>query len=256
MNGPTSADSVAGAASPRRGGVIGKVVVVLLIAGALAAAWRFGLFDLLSLETLRARRHELLAFVAAHRFAALALFIGVYALATLFALPGVLWITIAGGFLFGLATGALATALGATLGATGLFLAARHLFADALARRAGAFLNRLEAGFKRNAISYLLSLRLIPVVPFFIANIAPAFLGARTTTFVATTFIGILPGVLAYTWIGAGLGAVFDAGGEPDLASFAGQLAPAFIALGLLSLAPVIVGRFRAKSKPANDAKD
>ncbi|MGE0595336.1 MAG: TVP38/TMEM64 family protein, partial [Hyphomonadaceae bacterium] len=123
--------------------MIGKVVIVLLIAGALAAAWRFGLFDLLSLETLRARRHELLAFVAAHRFAALALFIGVYALATLFALPGVLWITIAGGFLFDLATGALATALGATLGATGLFLAARHLFADALARRAGAFLNRL-----------------------------------------------------------------------------------------------------------------
>lgn len=254
MNTPTSADSSVG--SPRRGGMVAKVVMVLLIAGALIAAWRFGLFDLLSLETLRARRHELLAFVAAHRFAALALFIGVYALATLFALPGVLWITIAGGFLFGLATGALATALGATLGATGLFLAARHLFAEALARRAGAFLARLEAGFKRNAISYLLSLRLIPVVPFFIANIAPAFLGARTTTFVATTFVGILPGVVAYTWIGAGLGAVFDAGGEPDLASFASQLAPAFIALGLLSLAPVIVGRFRAKSKPESDAKD
>lgn len=254
MNGPTSADSTVAAA--RRGGTVGKVALVLLIAGALIAAWRFGLFDLLSLETLRARRHDLLGFVAAHRFAALALFIGVYALATLFALPGVLWITIAGGFLFGLATGALATALGATLGATGLFLAARHLFAEALARRAGAFLTRLEAGFKRNAISYLLSLRLIPIVPFFIANIAPAFLGARTTTFVATTFIGILPGVVAYTWIGAGLGAVFDAGGEPDLASFASQLAPAFIALGLLSLAPVIAGRFRAKSKPESDAKD
>ncbi len=254
MNGPTSADSTVAAA--RRGSTVGKVALVLLIAGALIAAWRFGLFDLLSLETLRARRHDLLGFVAAHRFAALALFIGVYALATLFALPGVLWITIAGGFLFGLATGALATALGATLGATGLFLAARHLFAEALARRAGAFLTRLEAGFKRNAISYLLSLRLIPIVPFFIANIAPAFLGARTTTFVATTFIGILPGVVAYTWIGAGLGAVFDAGGEPDLASFASQLAPAFIALGLLSLAPVIAGRFRAKSRPESDAKD
>ncbi|MGD9967577.1 MAG: TVP38/TMEM64 family protein [Hyphomonadaceae bacterium] len=236
--------------------MIAKVIIVVLIAGALAAAWRFGLFDLLSLETLRARRHDLLAFVTAHRFASLAIFIGIYALATLFALPGVLWITIAGGFLFGLATGALATALGATLGATGLFLAARHLFADALARRAGAFLSRLEAGFQRNAISYLLSLRLIPIVPFFIANIAPAFLGVRTTTFVATTFIGILPGVVAYTWIGAGLGAVFDAGGEPDLASFARQMAPALVALGLLSLAPVIVGRFRTKSKPANDAKD
>ena len=254
MNSPTSAESTI--AAPRRGGIAGKVAIVLLIAAALAAAWRFGLFDLLSLETLRARRHELLAFVTAHRFVALALFIGVYALATLFALPGVLWITIAGGFLFGLVTGALATALGATLGATALFLAARHLFADALRRRAGAFLTRLEAGFQQNAVSYLLSLRLIPIVPFFIANIAPAFLGARTTTFVATTFIGILPGVVAYTWIGAGLGAVFDAGGEPDLASFASQLAPAFIALALLSLAPVVVSRFRAKSKAANEARD
>ncbi|HCK85370.1 MAG TPA: TVP38/TMEM64 family protein [Hyphomonadaceae bacterium] len=254
MNSRTGAESPSGGL-PRRGRLVWRLALAALIVAVLAAAWRFGLFDLLSLETLRERREALLGFVAAHRYAALALFIGVYALATLFALPGVLWITIAGGFLFGLATGALATAVGATLGATGLFLAARYLFAGALRRRAGGFLDRLEAGFQRNAISYLLSLRLIPIVPFFVANIAPAFLGVRTTTFVATTFVGILPGVVAYTWIGAGLGAIFDAGGAPDLASFARQLAPAFIALGLLSLAPVIIGRFRTKPS-STDVKD
>lgn len=229
--------------------------LALAIAVCIFLAWRAGVFDLLSLETLQRRRGELTAFVEAHRVLAYAIFVAIYALATLFALPGVLWITIAGGFLFGLAGGTLATSVGATIGATGLFLAARYLFADFFRRRAGRFLQRVEAGFQRNAISYLLSMRFIPIVPFFIANIAPAFLGVRTPLFVITTFVGILPGVIAYTWIGAGLGAAFDAGESPDLATFARQLLPAFAALGALSLAPVIVRLFRAKSPASSETK-
>lgn len=229
--------------------------LVFVVGVCLFMAWRAGLFEFLSLETLQHRRGELTAFVAAHRILAYAIFVAIYALATLFALPGVLWITIAGGFLFGLVGGSLATTVGATIGATGLFLAARYLFADFFRRRAGSFLQRVEAGFQRNAVSYLLSMRFIPIVPFFIANIAPAFLGVRTPLFVITTFVGILPGVIAYTWIGAGLGAAFDAGESPDLATFARQLLPAFAALGALSLAPVIVRLFRAKSPASSETK-
>ncbi len=228
-----------------------RVLIVVLVLGAAFAAWRAGVFNLLSLETLRDRREELTAFVAAHRTLSFAAFVAVYALATMLALPGVLWITIAGGFLFGLAGGAVGTSLGATLGATILFLMARYLFAEALRRRAGPFLQRFEAGFQRNAVSYLLSMRLIPVVPFFIANIAPAFLGVRTPLFVAMTFVGILPGVIAYTWIGAGLGAAFDAGQTPDFATFARQLAPAFAVLGALALAPVLIRWLRPKRAEA-----
>ncbi len=239
------------AGAARRGGLAGRVIVVVVIAAAAAAAWRFGVLDYLNLETLRARREELTTFVAANRAAAFAAFIGVYVLATALAIPGALWITIAGGFLFGLVGGSAATTIGATLGATVLFLLARYLLADALRARAGPFLKRIEAGFQESPVSYLLTLRLIPVVPFFIANIAPAFVGARLPTFVLTTAIGILPGVIAYTWIGAGLGAAFDSGRDPDLAAFARQLAPAFIALAALAIAPAVFRRFAKTSKPA-----
>jgi uncharacterized membrane protein YdjX (TVP38/TMEM64 family) len=233
-------------------GRIGRLVILAVAIAAVFIAWRAGAFDLLSLEALRDRRGQLTAFVAAHRALAFAAFILIYAMATMLALPGVLWITIAGGFLFGLGGGVAGTSLGATLGATGLFLMARYLFADGLRRRAGPFLTRFEAGFQRNAVSYLLSMRLIPVVPFFIANIAPAFLGARTSAFVVTTFVGILPGVIAYTWIGAGLGAAFDAGQTPDFSTFARQLGPAFAVLGVLALAPIFINWLRSRRGDLN----
>lgn len=236
------------AARDRRG-VFGRLALLALLGMALFAAWRFGAFDYLNFEALRAQREALSAFVADHRILAFLGFIAVYALMTTLAFPGAFWITILGGYLFGLAGGAVATTIGATLGAVALFLIARYLLADTLRARAGPFLKRLEAGFKDNAVSYLLTLRLVPVVPFFIANIAPAFLGARLTTFAWTTAVGIIPGVIAYTWIGAGLGAAFDAGQAPDVAAFARELAPAFIALAALALAPAIYRQFtRPKS--------
>ncbi|MGE0597294.1 MAG: TVP38/TMEM64 family protein [Hyphomonadaceae bacterium] len=252
-----SGEEGAGAhAKPRRAHRLGQVALIAVLALALGLAWRAGVFDLLSFETLRGRRAELLAFVADNRALAVAAFIGLYALVTWLAIPGALWITIAGGFLFGLPGGVAATSIGATLGATALFLSARYLFADALRRRAAGFLQRFQDGFQRNAVFYLLTIRFAPIVPFFIANIAPALLGVRLSTFAATTFVGILPGVAAYSWVGAGLGATFDAGQTPDLARFARELAPAFLALAVLSLAPVIVGRIRAKTPAKADSKE
>lgn len=233
--------------TPARRGIIGRIALVAVLAIALFAAWRFGVFDYLNFEALRAQREDLSAFVAAHQILAFAGFIAVYIVVTTLAFPGAFWVTILGGYLFGLVGGAVATTIGATLGATALFVIARYLLADTLRARAGPFLKRLEAGFKDNAISYLLTLRLVPVVPFFIANVAPAFLGARLTTFIWTTAIGIIPGVIAYTWIGAGLGAAFDAGEAPDVAAFARELAPAFIALALLAIAPAIYRQFKRR---------
>lgn len=234
-----------------RPSVLGRLAVLAILGAGLFAAWRFGVLDYLNLEALRAQRQTLTAFVAANWIAAFAAFIVIYALATTLALPGALWITILGGYLFGLAAGALATTIGATLGATALFLIARYVLADALRARAGPFLQRVEAGFNENAVSYLLTLRLVPIVPFFIANIAPAFVGARLSTFVVTTAIGIIPGVLAYTWIGSGLGAAFDAGETLDIAAFAQQLTPAFAALALLAIAPVIYRWLRNRKSGA-----
>lgn len=231
---------------PKSGGWLRFLPLLVIVAG-LGLAIALGLHKQLSFETLRAQRETLTAFVAAQPVAAVAIFLGVYIAFTALMIPGALWITIAGGFLFGLAGGTAATAVGATLGATLLFLVARTSLGEPLRRRAGPFLKRLEAGFQENPFSYMLTLRFLPVVPFPVANIAPAVLGAKLPDYVITTALGILPGVLAYTWIGSGLGAAFDSGEEPNIAGFAKQLLPAFFALAAVSLAPVLIKRLRRK---------
>ena len=231
---------------PKGGGWL-RFLPLLIVVGGLAAAISMGLHKQLSFETLRTQRETLTGFVAAQPVLAVASFIGVYVLFTAMMIPGALWITIAGGFLFGLAGGTAATAVGATLGATLLFLVARTSLGEPLRRRAGPFLKKLEAGFQENPFSYMLTLRFLPVVPFPVANIAPAVLGAKLPDYVITTAFGILPGVLAYTWIGSGLGAAFDSGEEPNIAGFAKQLLPAFFALAAVSLAPVLIKRLRGK---------
>jgi uncharacterized membrane protein YdjX (TVP38/TMEM64 family) len=231
---------------PKGGGLLRFLPLLVIVAG-LGAAIALGLHKQLSFETLRAQRETLTAFVAAQPVAAVAIFLGVYIAFTALMIPGALWITIAGGFLFGLAGGSAATAVGATLGATLLFLVARTSLGEPLRRRAGPFLKKLEAGFQENPFSYMLTLRFLPVVPFPVANIAPAVLGAKLPAYVITTALGILPGVVAYTWIGSGLGAAFDSGEEPNIAGFAKQLLPAFFALAAVSLAPVLIKRLRGK---------
>ena len=223
---------------------------VYLIAGGLLAGWRLGLFDYLSLQTLREQHEALRSFVEGNLLIAVAAYVIIYALSTLFMVPGALWITIAGGFLFGLAGGSAATVVGATLGASLLFLAARTAFGGMLRERAGPFLRKMEAGFHENPRSYMFALRFLPIVPFPVANIAPALLGARYPDYALTTAIGIIPGVVAYTWIGAGLGATFEAGKNPDIGAVAGNLVPAFAALAIVSLMPVIWKKFLGRKVP------
>lgn len=216
-----------------------KLWPVYMIAAVMIGAWQMGLFQYLSLDTLREQREVLTSFVSENLILAVAIFIAIYAAATLFMLPGALWITIAGGFLFGLVGGSLATIAGATLGASMLFFAAKTSIGSALRDRAGPFMAKMEAGFNENPFSYMFALRLLPVVPFPVANIAPALLGAKYREYAITTAFGIIPGVIAYTWVGSGLGATFAAGEDPNLASVARNMLPALAALGVVALIPV-----------------
>ena len=184
-------------------------------------------------------------------------FIGIYIAATAFMVPASA-LTIGGGFLFGLAVGAPATIIGATIGACILFGAAKTSLGDALKSIAGPFVSKMEKGFNENALSYLFTLRLIPLFPFAVVNIAPAILGAKFRDYFITTALGIIPGTVAYTLIGSGLrGTLLEAaekGETADVGAIVGaaasNLAPAFIALAAVAIMPTIYKKF-FKKKPA-----
>lgn len=204
--------------------------------------------DYLSFAALRDNREALLAWRDAH-YALVALgFVALYAAATALSFPGGLALTLTGGFLFGPFLGAAYAVTGATAGALAIFLAARTGLGDALRARAGGWVRRAEEGFRANEISFLLMMRLVPVIPFFAANLVPAFLGATTFNYAWTTFIGIIPGALVYASVGAGLGAVFEAGGTPDLGLiFEPRILLPLLGLAALSALPMVVRQVRRR---------
>lgn len=228
-------------------------VAALLPLAVLAAlaiiALAMGLGRYLTLDALRENRQILQAFVRDNGVAAALSYIAAYNLVVALALPGAAAVTVAGGFLFGLPVGAALTIVGATLGACLLFLAARSAFGDALRRLAGPFLRRMEDGFRKDAFNYLLFLRLVPAFPFWAVNLVPALLGVRFVPFFAATAIGIIPGTLVYSAFGAGLGQIFDSGGEVRLSDvFTPTLIGALAGLGLLALLPVALRKWRERA--------
>ena len=180
---------------------------------------------------------------------AAAAYVASYAAVVALSLPVGALFTVGGGLLFGtLAGGALAVA-GATGGAILLFLAASSALGPLLAGRAAPFLDRVRPGLQRDGFSYLLAIRLIPAVPFWLANLAPALVGMRLASFAGATFIGIMPASFVFAGIGAGVGSVLAAGGQPDLSVIwsAPVLLP-LLGLAALSLAPVIWRHWRARN--------
>lgn len=221
--------------------------VAALAAGA-ALFFALGLQRYVSFDALREHRSELMTFVAEHAALAPAFFVALYAAATALSLPGGLVLSVTGGFLFGSVYGTGLVVVGATAGAVCVFLVARTAFGNVLRRRLnGGALERMAEGFRENAFSYLLVLRLVPLFPFFVVNLAPAFLGVSLRTYALATSIGIVPGAFVFASVGAGLGDVFDMGGT---FSAAGLLTPkimtALVGLAVLSLAPVAYKRFKA----------
>jgi uncharacterized membrane protein YdjX (TVP38/TMEM64 family) len=219
-----------------------------LVAG-FAAFFAFGLHRYLTFETLRAHRADLIEWVAARPVLAPVAYMAVYAVVVAFSLPGAAVLTVTGGFLFGTVLGAAYAVVGATIGAVVVFLAARTALGGILRAKTGGAIKRMEDGFREDAFSYLLVLRLVPLFPFFVVNLVPAFLGVRLGTYTLATVIGIIPGALVYASVGSGLGAVFDAGKTPDLGIlFTAPILLPIVGLALLAMVPVAYKRFKKKA--------
>jgi len=220
--------------------------LIVLLAG-LGIALSQGWHQYLTLEGFAENIGWLDAQIAKNFFLVLIAYMLVYAAATAFMVPAS-FLTISGGVLFGLAFGTGATVIGATLGATALFMAAKTSIGESLRSVVGPFLEKMQAGFNEDALSYMFALRLIPAFPFAVVNIAPAILGAKFRDYFITTLFGIIPGTMAYTWIGVAVGDTLRAGGDVDIATLASNFIPAFIALGVVALIPVAYKKFFKKS--------
>ncbi len=224
-----------------------RLLPLALLAAGFTGYFALGLDKYLSFQALADHRLQLQELVAANEFAVTLAFFVLYALSVAFSLPSATLLTVTAGFLFGTVMGGFWVVISATLGATAVFLAARSAFGDGLRRRAGPGLKRFEAGFRSNAVSYLLVLRLVPLFPFFLVNIGPALLGVPLRTYVATTLVGIIPGTFVYTSVGNGIGKVFDQGRSPDLGIiFSPEILGPIVGLALLALLPVAYKRYKA----------
>lgn len=221
----------------------------LIIIAVAALAGLVLLRDQLSFEALSRHRDALLAFRDANDRLAVLAFIAAYVLIVALSLPGATVATLTGGFLFGLFPGVFYNVIAATIGAAGIFLAVRAGFGAALARRiesGGGAAARLQDGLRQNEWSVLMVMRLVPALPFFLANLIPAVVGVRFDRFVITTFLGIFPAALVFTSVGAGLGEVFAKGGTPDLSViFSPPILLPLLGLAALSALPVVVKYFR-----------
>ena len=239
------------------------VILVMLAAGAYAS----GLHHLVSLERIAEHRDWLMSYVRDHLFTALGLYMLVYISVVALSLPGGLVLTLIGGFLFGGLIGGTATVIAATTGAVLVFEIVQTSIGDALAKRAGPWLSRLSDGFRRDAFHYMMFLRLVPVFPFWLINIAPALLNVSRPVYIITTILGIIPATYAFATLGAGLDSVivkqrmlYDAcvmknGLEnctfsiDPRALVTRELLVACAALGVVALIPLAVKRWAGRGK-------
>jgi uncharacterized membrane protein YdjX (TVP38/TMEM64 family) len=251
-------------AAPGRHRRLRRLVPVAAVVLVMALVFAMGWHRFLSLETLVRHRAAIDDFVRLHGAVAVAAFIAVYVTVGALSIPGAAILTVAGGALFGWLVGGLAAIVGATIGATIVFLIARTACGEHLLRRAGPLAAKVAQGFREDAFHYLLFLRLVPVFPFWLVNLAPALVGVRLGTFVLATAIGIIPGTFAYALVGAGLDSIIAAhesayrhclaagnGGcrlDFSLSAVATpQLLAALAALGMVALIPVAVRKWRAR---------
>lgn len=220
----------------------GKIVIAAVIAVSIGAFFYFDLGRFLSLAALKDNRDKLLSFTEANYVSAAVLFILAYIAVTGLSLPGAVILTLAGGFLFGSVFGTLFVNVGATTGATLAFLAARYLLRDAVEQKFGKWVGPLQEGFTSNAFSYLMTLRLIPLFPFFVVNLVSGLTRMNLGTYVAATALGIIPGSFVYAYAGQQLGTINSI---KEIAS--PNVVAAFVLLGLLALVPTVYKKFSGK---------
>ncbi len=225
-------------------------LIAVLSAAVLGAIF---LRDYLTFETLAENRERLLAFRDAHYVSTVLAFMAAYIVIVAFSLPGATIATLTGGVLFATFPGALFNIAAATLGAVAIFLAARSGLGARLAERMDASegaVKRIKQGIDKNQWEMLFIMRLVPAVPFFVANLIPAFVGVPLWRYAVTTFLGIMPGAVVYTSVGAGLGEVFARGETPNLGIiFEPHILLPILGLAALATLPIIVKALRGKAE-------
>ena len=255
----------------RQSGHVRRLLPVAVVAGLTGLVFAFGWHKYLTLKEIGLNYDALRGFIEDHMALAILMFFAIYIAVVALSLPGAAALTLTGGLLFGWQIAGPATIVAATIGATIIFLVARTSFGEAFAARAGPSLNKLRDGFKDNALSYLLFLRLVPAFPFVVVNLAAAVLGVPLKTYVLGTFIGIIPGTMAFTFAGSGLGSVVRAQNDVYKACLARQavdqtagctysidtsalmtkeLLIAFAVLGVVALLPVAIKMLKSKGRP------
>ncbi len=177
-------------------------------------------------------------------------FMAIYLLAVAISFPGASFLTIVAGFLFGIFWGTLNVVLSASLGALCIFLAVKNALAPWLTKKTSGWLEKMRTGFQRNAIQYLLILRLIPIFPFWVVNIIPALFNMQTSLFFITTFFGIMPGSFVYVLLGDGLGNLFITDQTPNLnIIFTPAIFIPLVILALLSFSPTLYHFLKTKKE-------
>ncbi|UWR00955.1 TVP38/TMEM64 family protein [Rhodobacteraceae bacterium S2214] len=223
-------------------------LIVIAVVAVLGAIF---LRDFLTFDALSENRETLLAFRDANYLLTALLFIAAYVVIVAFSLPGATIATLTGGFLFATFPGALFNVTGATLGATAIFLAARWGFGEKLGAKlegSEGIVKKIKDGIDENQWSMLFLIRLVPAVPFFMANLIPSFLEVPTRRFIISTFFGIIPGAVVYTSVGAGLGEVFERGETPNLGIiFEPFIIGPIIGLCVLAALPILIKAVRGK---------
>jgi len=241
-----------------------RALPLAILAALVGTFFATGLHTRISFDQLALRYGELTAFVNANLALAMLAAIGLYAFAVAAAFPAAWVLTVSYGLIFGWLLGAVTVVVGATLGATILFLVARLVLADFFRAKAGDRLNAMAEGFRKDAFSYLLFLRLAPVFSFLLVNVVPAILGVPLAIFVVTTALGIIPGTIAYAFAGEGLRSIVDdraaacRAGEPPCGEALSpgdfvttEILIAFSLLAVVSLLPVVLKRLRRTGNPA-----
>jgi len=225
-------------------------IIAILVVAVVGA---FTLSDLLTFETLAQNRERLIDFRDANYLTTVLAFVVVYVAIVAFSLPGATVATLTGGFLFATFPGALFNVTAATIGATLIFLAARYGLGERLAARMDASegrIQRIKKGIDENQWEMLFLIRLVPAVPFFVANLLPALVGVPLHRYVVTTFLGIIPGAVVYTSVGAGLGEVFARGETPDLGViFEPHILLPILGLCALAALPIVLKAVRGKKE-------
>lgn len=216
---------------------------LIILISAIIVAYKFGLHNYISLESVQAQKEQFQLIIDNHPILAPLGFVGLYAGAVALSLPIATLLTLLGGFLFGLIQGTLLVVTGATIGATIIFLIAKTSLGRTLREKSGKFYKKIESNMKENAVGYLLFMRLVPIFPFVAVNVIPALFNIPLRTFILTTFFGIIPGTAVFVYFGQQLGSIEAAS---DLIS--PQVLSAFILLGIFTLIPSFYKKFKNRN--------